>query len=88
MVDETTLRIKLGLSPVSAQLLNQLLDQQVVTAGDNEDAHRVAMHRLRANLEPHGITIQSRRTLGYWLADGDKAKIMEMCNGNVAVGDE
>jgi hypothetical protein len=91
MVDEITLRMKLGLSPTSGQLLSQLLSQQVVVTGDDdsngvvENAHRVAMHRLRLGLEPHGVSIQSRKKLGYWLTSEDKAKIVEMCGGDMAV---
>lgn len=36
---------------------------------------KVAVHRLREVLKPYGITIQSRRGLGYWLEPEDKEKI-------------
>jgi hypothetical protein len=39
---------------------------------------RVAMNRLRKDLEPFEIEIQSRRKLGYWFTEETKAKIKQL----------
>jgi hypothetical protein len=39
---------------------------------------RVAMNRLRKDLEPFEIEIQSRRRLGYWFTEETKAKIKQL----------
>jgi hypothetical protein len=44
---------------------------------------RVAMNRLRRDLEKFGIVVESRRKLGYWFTDETKNKIKAMtsaCN--------
>ncbi|WP_454627688.1 hypothetical protein [Bradyrhizobium cenepequi] len=39
---------------------------------------KVAIHRLRKQIEPWGIKIKSRRNLGYWLEDDTKVTIRAM----------
>lgn len=78
MVDTTTMRLRLGLSPITAQIVELLLVYEVVTTemlAKLSENPRLAIKRLRANLQPFGVTIQSRRTLGYWLTDEDKDKL-------------
>lgn len=93
MVDETTMRIKLGVSPASAGLLNELLAKQVVTNDDLKESvgdvprARVAMQRLRVSLDAHGISLQSRRSLGYWLDDADKELVRNLCTPEPDSGD-
>ena len=75
------LAVTFRLTPVLNNLMGLLLTLPTVTpemirqrleiAADA----KVAIHRLRKHIEPWGIKIRSRRNLGYWLEDEDKAKI-------------
>lgn len=82
MIDETIMRIRLGVSPASAKLLNQMLDREYLAQKDtdmSETGLAVEMHRLRSRLEERSITVQSRRGVGYWLTPDDKAMVAQLC---------
>lgn len=73
--------VALRLLPQSGRLLACLLNTPNVTSemisvrlGIASDA-RVAVHRLRQELKPYGLTIESRRGLGYWLSPEAKEKV-------------
>jgi hypothetical protein len=53
---------------------NVTSDMITVRLGIATDA-KVAIHRLRDVLKPHGIPIQGRRGVGYWLEPADKEKV-------------
>ena len=67
-----------GLPPVLEKLLRMLLSNQRITNEMIEEQLRlktlpkVTVFRLRRFLKPHGIDIQSKRHLGYWLTPEDK----------------
>lgn len=74
----------LHLPPALTKLLGCLLASPNVTAdmimmrlNIATDA-KVAVHRLRGYLKPLNININSRRGLGYWLSDADKARLREI----------
>jgi hypothetical protein len=64
--------IKYKLSPKLKDTLAVLYVNEVVLI---EDVDRVIVHRLRKELKPHGIVINTKRTVGYWLSDDMKAAI-------------
>lgn len=64
------LGLLLSLPNVTSEMVHQRLE--IAT-----DA-KVAVHRLRKYMTPHGIDIHSRRNLGYWLEPASKAKIRDM----------
>jgi hypothetical protein len=49
----------------------EMVEQRLGLAADV----KIAMHRLRNHVRPHGVVIHSRRTLGYWMENADKAKV-------------
>ena len=64
------LGLLLSLPTVKSEVIHQRL-------GIASDA-KVAMHRLRKELEAFGIEVHSKRLLGYWLDDETKARIKTM----------
>lgn len=78
------LALAFRLPPALNNLLGLLLALPVVTHAVIETNlelvtnARVAMHRLRQNLEPFGITVLSRRTVGYWLDNDNKTRVREL----------
>lgn len=78
MIDMLTLRKAMNISPVLADMLVLLLEQDVVTTSDLEgmiDDPRVAIYRLRKILEPLGVEIRSRARLGYWIEVKDRKRL-------------
>jgi hypothetical protein len=75
------LAVTFRLTPVLNNLMGLLLTLPTVTPETIRQRleiaadPKVAIHRLRKHIEPWGIKIRSRRNLGYWLEDEDKAKI-------------
>lgn len=69
------------MTPALASLLSMLMTSQTVTKEDIEKDGRVAtnirvaMCRLRKELQPYDVIIQSRRFIGYWLSSADKRKV-------------
>lgn len=80
---------RFGLHPVPARLFGLLMKVPYVTTELAERANvcsdlRVNMCRLRKTIEPHGITIHSKRYQGYWLDDETKDRVRAMitCEGD------
>lgn len=77
------LQLTYRLSPTLAKLLLLLLENKFVTARMVEAEHRlttdakIAMHRLRRRLDGLDVTIQSQRSLGYWLDEPTKQLIKQ-----------
>lgn len=62
-----------------AQMLLMLARKTTVTSSDLEasvKSGKVAIHRLRNSVGGHGISIKSRRDVGYWLSEEDQAKVL------------
>jgi hypothetical protein len=74
------------LPPVSTNLFGLLLSMATVTPEmiqqrlEIATESKVAMHRLRRQLEPFGIIVQSKRNVGYWLDDETKKRVQETIN--------
>src|SRR6185312_5258074 len=64
------LGLLLALPTVNAEIIGQRL-------GIDSDA-KVAIHRLRQELKPWDVAIQSKRMLGYWLDPGTKQRVKAM----------
>ncbi len=80
-LDTETLVEVFKLTPALLNLLCLLLARPAVTyreinAALKIKAPTVAVHRLRAQLDPHKIPIESKRHVGYWLSDKAKAKVI------------
>ena len=73
-----------SLPPILANLLELLVTQPYVTQEIAEEQLgickdlKVAICRLRRELEPWGIEIKSKRFTGYWLGGDTKAKIKSL----------
>lgn len=82
-VDITDLRMKLGMSSMLAEITCGLLEERLLTQADIRDtgtsSPRVVMQRIRAKLHSVGVELSSQRRLGYWLEDGEKIKLVQLC---------
>jgi hypothetical protein len=68
------LQLAYKLTPKLADLLHELCVKTVLPT-DEVDA--VLVHRLRKEMKPHGIVINTKRKLGYWLPDNSHVAIQE-----------
>lgn len=82
LVDElNTLQMRYDLTTLTARILILLAENQAVSPNMIEVEHRltkdsaVAVHRLRRRVAAHGITINYRRGVGYWLSTDDRKKV-------------
>ena len=82
LVDElNTLQMRYDLTPLTARILILLAENQAVKPSMIETEYRltkdsaVAVHRLRRRLVEHGIAINYRRGVGYWLSTDDRKKV-------------
>lgn len=70
-----------NLTQQQGKLLALLMDAPVASAETiklrikMDTEAKVAVHRLRARLEPHSINVQAKRFHGFWLEPEDKAKV-------------
>ncbi len=64
----------LGLLLALPIVKGDLIQQRLGIASDS----KVAKHRLNQALKPYGIKIHSKRLVGYWISDEDKARIKAM----------
>jgi hypothetical protein len=69
----------MGLLMAQPTVTPEMVSQRLRIATDA----KVAFHRLRHMLEPYGIEVQSKRSLGYWFDDETKAKIRRIVTGKV-----
>jgi len=83
MSEIVALQKKFDLPTSLAKLLLLLAKNENVTNGDIESTGKItkeakgAVWRLRRSVAVHGITVRSRRDVGYWLEDEDRAKVMD-----------
>lgn len=81
------------LTPVLNNLMGLLLSVPVVTPEmirqrlEIASDAKVAAHRLREQLEPFEIKVHSRRNVGYWIEDEDKARIRGMVAAKLRTSD-
>jgi D-ribose pyranose/furanose isomerase RbsD len=80
-VTDIDLALIYGLPPVLERLLRMLMNSPRVTNEmieerlDLKTLPKVAVFRLRKYMQQHGINVQSKRHLGYWLDPKDKELI-------------
>jgi hypothetical protein len=81
------LAVTFRLTPVLNNLMGLLVAMPVVTPemicqrlGIAPDA-KVAVFRLREHIAPWGLTIHSKRNVGYWIDSADKMKIKRLLAG-------
>ena len=80
-IKDQDLLLTFKLTPSLNSILGLLLSQKLVTPEMIEQRlsiatnAKVAVHRLRQAVKEWGITIESKRNLGYWLPLETKAKI-------------
>lgn len=73
--------VRLNLSPALRKIMGLMIQLPHVTPEMIEDrlgiatTAKVAIHRLRHKLKPHGIEIKSRHCVGYWLEPEMKERI-------------
>jgi hypothetical protein len=65
------------LSPKLAELLLALLSVSIVPI---DGVSAMLVHRLRKEIKTHGIKIETKRYLGYWLTDETKLAIEKAIN--------
>lgn len=75
------------LTQQQAKLLALLMDVPVASAEtirtrvDMSTEAKVAVHRLRARLKPHGIEVEGRRFHGFWMEPAEKQKVKDNIDG-------
>lgn len=84
-LNDATLQSVFHLTEQCSNLLGLLLNCGNVPLKLDGDAHygglvnpRPTVQRLREQLKPFGIEVHTRRGIGYFLAEEDKARIREM----------
>ena len=84
MTDLQTLQTGLDLSAKLARLLLLLTERKIVTLEIIEQETKTCadgrngIHRLRLRLRGSGLTIQSKREVGYWLDAATRARLRDM----------
>lgn len=82
--------VHFNLSPALRKIMGLMMSLPHVTPEMIEErlgiatTAKVAIHRLRHKLKPHGIEIKSRHCIGYWFEPDtkDKIKALVTANGN------
>lgn len=83
--------IKFNLSPALRKIMGLMLALPHVTPEMIEErlgiatTAKVAIHRLRHKLKPHGIEIKSRHCVGYWFDPDTKEKIRGLTSNSNAL---
>jgi hypothetical protein len=94
LIGSKSIRAVFHLSPRLADIFGLLLSQDVVptetltTRLNLVSDAKVAVHRLRRQMAPLGITIHSRNRVGYWISDEDKAILHGMLEAKAPVADD
>lgn len=87
--NDPSLMMAFRLTPAASDLFGLLLSVPYVTTEmirqrlEIATDGKVAVHRLRQQLKPWNIVIQSRRSLGYWLDPATKEQVRSVLNGGV-----
>lgn len=92
MVELEDLQVKLMLSRSMAKIVKLLFDDGRISTNAIENEHKIVldakvmMHKIRRRLAPHGITIHSRRDVGYWMDDASKAALLKALDVDAPAG--
>jgi len=82
MIQTTDFMMKYNVTAAMAKMLLLLLNNKIVTAKMVEvddpvtSDIKVLAHRIRRRMDGTGVKLQSRRSLGYWIDQESKEKIM------------
>lgn len=76
-----SLQKRYGLSPQAAKILRLLVEYKIVTPDMIRTEHKIApepkiaVYRLRNQMEQHGVNIESQQHVGYWLDEKTREQI-------------
>jgi hypothetical protein len=84
---ESVFRLPPALSKLMGLLLAmpQVTEKNICEQLDIATVGKVAIWRLRQVLQPHGIEIKSKRTVGWWFDDETKDRIRKILDGEVTL---
>ena len=89
MVELVDLQVRFRLSKSMAKIVKLMYDDGRITGDAIENEHKIVtdakviMHKIRRRLAPFGITIHSRRDVGYWVDDASRDALL-LALGNEA----
>lgn len=92
MVELVNLQVTFSMSKSMAKVVKLMLDEGRITSDGIENKHKIVtdakvlVHRIRRQLAPFGITIHSRRDVGYWMDDASKAILLKAIGPDPSVG--
>lgn len=92
MIEVADIQIKYNLSRSMAKALHLLMDRQHVKPSELKEEletvldAKMVIHKLRKKMKVFGISIQSRRDVGYWLDDSVKAALLKAFAGDAPAG--
>jgi hypothetical protein len=92
MVELADLQITFSMSKSMATVVKLMCDDGRITADAIENKHKIVtdaavlIHKIRRQLAPFGITIHSRRDVGYWMDDASKAILLKAIGPDPSVG--
>lgn len=77
-----------SLPPLLEQVFRMLMAQprvpsEVIAERLNVTTPKTAILRLRRALQKHGIEVQSKRHLGYWIEPADKKRLVELAQSYI-----
>lgn len=85
MTTQIDLMMKFKLTPAMGRGLLMLLENKIVTYAMLENAEKavttdgkVLMHRIRRRMAGTGIVINAQRSVGYWMNQASKDRILEL----------
>lgn len=87
-LDHADLAFHYNLPPMLEKIFRLLMSQSRMTSEQlaarlpQGAMPKFVICRLRKTLKPHGVEIQSKRHMGYWITDADKKKVIERARSN------
>lgn len=89
-LDATDFAFAFSLPPMLEKVFRLLMAQSRVT-GEQISARlpqgaeaKCAVFRLRKSLKPFGVTVQSKRHIGYWIDPADKKRLLQSARTTLA----
>jgi hypothetical protein len=92
MVELADLQITFSMSKSMATVVKLMCDDGRITADAIENKHKIVtdaavlIHKIRRQLAPFGITVHSRRDVGYWIDDSSKAVLLKAIGHEAPAG--
>jgi hypothetical protein len=88
MYELPDIQIKFRTSLSMAKIIKLMDDTGRVTGDAIENEHKIVsdakviMHKIRRRLAPFGITVHSRRDVGYWMDEPSREKLHSVLNSS------